>query len=122
MKIKAVWAVRVVPEDEDETLHEFALAWYRLTEDPDDVDPNLKIPAQPAVWVKFSKFEQLESMQAHFPEAKLGPVSSYTEAILFAESPEAARALQKKVYGALRDEEEEDEIDRLLKEDTMEDY
>ncbi|MBI3805031.1 MAG: hypothetical protein HY282_14870 [Nitrospirae bacterium] len=122
MKIQTVWAVKVVPDDEDEALHEFALSWYRFTKDSAETDPVLKIPARPAVWVKFSKVDHIELMQSNFPEAKLGPASSFTEAILFTESWEKAQALQKKIYGVLRDEEEEDEMGQILKEDTMEDY
>jgi len=122
MKIQTVWAVKVMPDDEAEDLHEFGLSWYRFSKDPAAIDPVLKIPAKPAVWIKFSKLEQLELTQSNFPEAKLGPAASFTEGILFAESWEKAQLLQKKVSRALRDEEEEDEMGEILKEDTMEDY
>ena len=122
MKIQTVWAVKVMPDDENEDLHEFALSWYRFSKDPAEIDSALKVPAKPAVWVKFSKLEQLELVQSNFPEAKLGPASSFAEAILFAESWEKAQALRKKVYAVLRDEEEADEMGQILKEDTMEDY
>ena len=122
MKIQTVWAVKVVPDDEAEDLHEFGLSWYRFAKEPTEIDPALKIPAKPAVWVKFSKLEQLELMQSSFPEAKLGPAGSFTEGILFAESWEKAQALQKKVNAVLRDEAEEDEMGKIIKEETMEDY
>ena len=121
MKVQAVWAVKVVPDDEAEGLHEFSLAWYRFTTDPGDIDPTLKVPARPAVWVKFSKVEQLELMQSSFPEAKLGPAGSFTEALHFADNWARAQELQKRVAAALKDEEEDD-MGRILKEDTMEDY
>jgi hypothetical protein len=121
MKIEAVWAVKVVPDDEAEGLHEFSLSWYRFTKDPAEVDPTLKIPARPAVWVKFSKVEQLELMQSSFPEAKLGPAGSFTEALHFADNWARANELQKRITATLKEEEEE-EMGKILKEDTMEDY
>lgn len=122
MKIETVWAVKVIPDDEAEDLHEFALSWYRFSDNPADTDPTLKVPAKPAVWIKFSKVEHLELTQSTFPEAKLGPASSFTEALLFTETMEKAKALQKKVKEVLRGEDEEDEMGRILKEDAMEDY
>jgi hypothetical protein len=122
MKIQTVWAVKVMPDDEAEELHEFSLSWYRFAKDPAEVDPVLKIPAQPAVWVKFSKLEHLERMQSDFPEARLGPAGSFTEGILFAESWEKAEALQKKVDAVLRGGGKEDEMGKIIKEETMEDY
>jgi hypothetical protein len=121
MKIQTVWAVKVMPDDEAEQLHEFGLSYYRFATDSTETDPVLKIPARPAVWVKFSKVDQLELMQTSFPEAKLGPAGSFTEAILFAESWEKSEALQKKVQAALRGEGE-DEMGKIIKEETMEDY
>lgn len=121
MKVEAVWAVKVVPDDEAEGLHEFSLSWYRFTKDPSDVDSVIKAPARPAVWVKFSKMDHLEEMQLRFPDAKLGPASSFTEALLFADTWARAQELQKKVAAALKGEEE-DEMGRILKEDAMEDY
>lgn len=122
MKIQTVWAVKVVPDDEAEGLHEFGLSWYRFANNSTETDPVLKIPAKPAVWVKFSKLEHLELMQSDFPEAKLGPAGSFTEGILFAESWEKAEALYKKVQTVLRGEEGEDEMGKIIKEETMEDY
>lgn len=122
MKIQTVWAVKVVPDDEAEGLHEFGLSWYRFAKEPTETDPVLKIPAKPAVWVKFSKLEQLERMQSDFPEAKLGPAGSFTEGILFAESGEKAETLLKRVRAVLGGEEEEDEMGKIIKEETMEDY
>lgn len=121
MKIQTVWAVKVVPDDEAEDLHEFGLSWYRFAKEPTEIDPVLKIPAKPAVWVKFSKLEQLELMQSDFPEAKLGPAGSFTEGILFAESWDKAQGLQKKVLSVLLGEGE-DEMGKIIKEETMEDY
>jgi hypothetical protein len=121
MNVQAVWVVKVVPDDEAEELHEFSLSWYRFTNDPAEIDPTLKIPARPAVWVKFSKVEHLELMQSDFPDAKLGPASSFTEALLFADDWDRAQALQKKVTAVLKGEDG-DEMGRILKEDAMEDY
>ncbi|NKE71125.1 hypothetical protein [Candidatus Manganitrophus noduliformans] len=121
MKIQTIWAVKVVPDDEAEDLHEFGLSWYRFAKEPIETDPVLKIPAKPAVWVKFSKLEQLELMQSDFPEAKLGPAGSFTEGILFAESWDKAEALRKKVHAVLLGEGE-DEMGKIIKEETMEDY
>lgn len=122
MKIETVWAVKVEPDDENDDLHEFGLSWYRFSGDPAAIDPVLKVPARPAVWVKFSRLEHLELVQSNFPEAKLGPAASFTEAILFVGSREEAYALQKKVEALLRGDEEDDEMGRILKEDAMEDY
>ncbi|MFY9270689.1 MAG: hypothetical protein WAO55_13185 [Candidatus Manganitrophaceae bacterium] len=119
MKIQTVWAVKVVPDDENDHLHEFALSWYRFTSDSTETDPVIKLPAQPAVWVKFSKVDQLEKMQSSFPEAKLGPASSFTEAILFAESGKAAGALRERVETLLRDEEGPDLLGEILKEEMI---
>jgi hypothetical protein len=121
MKIQTVWAVKVVPDDEAEDLHEFGLSWYRFAKDPADMDSVLKIPARPAVWVKFSKLEHLELMQSDFPEAKLGPAGSFIEGILFADSWAAAQTLQKKVHAVLGGDAEENEMGKINKEETMED-
>jgi hypothetical protein len=123
LNVEAVWAIRVVPDDEAEELHEFGLAWYRFTHDPSQLDPVLKIPAKPAVWVRFGQVGHLELIQADFPEAKLGPSSRYTEAILFAESWDKAKNLKEKVLDLLEGEEEEEEgMGKIIREDTMEDY
>ena len=121
MEVQAVWAVKVVPDDEAEALHEFSLSWYRFTKDPAEVDPTLKVPARPAVWVKFSKVAQLELMQSSFPDAKLGPAGSFTEALHFADNWARVRELQKRIIVTLKEDEGE-EIGKILKEDTMEDY
>lgn len=121
-RVESVWAMKTPPpDDEDETLHEFSLHWYRFSQDPDEVDPDFRSPSRPAVWVKFGHFEHLQKMQSGFPEATLGPVSSYTEALIFTESWNEAEALQKKVALFLEGGAEEDEMEEINKEDTMED-
>jgi hypothetical protein len=121
-RVEAVWAIKTPPDDEAEGLHEFSLYWYRFSQDPQEVDPAFRTPARPAVWVKFGRLEHLERIQSGYPEATLGPVSSYNEALIFTENWEEAQALQKKVAAFLEEEEEDDDgMGEILKEDTMED-
>jgi hypothetical protein len=121
-KIEAVWALRVAPDDEAKDLHEFGLAWYRFTDDPDSVDPIIKAPPRPAVWVRFGQVEHLDRMQRSYPEAKLGPSSRYTEGLIFAENWEGARALESEVASRLKGGDEDDSMDQAIREDTLEDY
>ncbi|HET6371386.1 MAG TPA: hypothetical protein VFG95_09320 [Nitrospiria bacterium] len=121
-KIEAVWALRVAPDDEAEDLHEFGLAWYRFTNDPTLVDPVIKSPARPAVWVRFGRVEHLERMQRSYPDAKLGPSSRFTEGLIFAENWDRARALVSEVASRLKGADEDDSMGQAIREDTLEDY
>jgi hypothetical protein len=121
-KVKAVWALRVAPDDEAEDLHEFGLAWFRFTEGPASVDPVIKAPARPAVWVRFGGVEHLDKMQRIYPEAKLGPSSRYTEGLIFADDWERALTLENEVASRLKGGEEDDPMDQAIREDTLEDY
>jgi len=117
--VEPVWALQVLPDDEDEDLHEFALSWYRFTPDSDWVEPTLKSSPRPAVWVRFGTVEHLARLQAGFPEARLGPSSKYTEALIFSENWQAAHSLRERILDALQ---EEDGMDEVIREDTLEDY
>ncbi len=118
--VYAVMATQVPPDEEDEGLHEFSLYWYRFTDNPASVDPRLSARTRPAVWVRFKEISQLETLQGSYPEARLGPSSSYTEALIFSESWEEAKQLQKKV-ATLLSQNEDDTLKGLLAEDTLED-
>lgn len=122
MDIQLVWTLRVAPQDENETLHEFGLSWYRFEQKRDDFEISVQKEIRPAVWIRFSRIEQLERIQGAYPDAALGPASSFTEALLFSENLETGEALKKKVTLLLQMEKEIDEMDALLREDTMEDY
>jgi len=119
--VETVWALRVPPDDEAEDLHEFALAWYRFSTEPGGLDPTFKQSARPAVWVRFGNAEHLERFQAGFPEAKLGPSSRFTEALILLESWKDATALQPKVLRLLGEEREEG-LERIIRQDALEDY
>ncbi len=121
MGVQAVWAEKVTPDNPAGDLHEFFGAYYRLTPERPWTDAAIKAEAEPAVWVRFERVEQLERLQAGYPEARLGPVSSYTEALLITETWDEAQKLRDRV-AALFEAEEAGEMDELLKEDTMEDY
>jgi hypothetical protein len=118
--VKAVWAIQAPPDDEDDTLHEFALRYYRFSASAEEGNPLLRIPAKPAVFIQFRKLEQLKIIQHQFPEAKLGPASAFTEGILFTKSWEEATRLQEKVRSTLL-EEADDEMAETHAEDTLED-
>ncbi len=120
MDVRFIWAEKVPPDDQAEGLHEFGLSWYRFAEEPSGLDPSLA--PVPAVWVKFDAVEQLEIIQARFPEAKLGPASSFTEALIFAENRERAKTLQKNLIALLGSREDDAAMEEILREDTMEDY
>ncbi len=116
--VKAVMAAQVPPDEEDEALHEFFLYWYRFTEGSLPASGSLR--TRPAVWVKFGEVAHLEAIQANYHEAKLGPTSSYTEGLIFTETYEEAEQLTRKVATLLAQDEEET-LNDILKEDTLED-
>jgi hypothetical protein len=117
---KTVWAIRVPPDDEDDTLHEFFLLYYRFSDSAEESDPHVGLPAEPAVFIRFQNIDQLKRFQAQFTEAKLGPSSAFTEGILFTKSWEEAILLQKKVCSVLL-EDSDDEIADAHAEDALED-
>lgn len=121
-KIETTWAFQVPPNEETEDLHEFALVWYRFSGDSTEVDPVLKRPALPVVWIRFGKVEELEQIQRHFPEAKLGPSSRFSEGLLIAQSWEEAQELEKRVRAMFRPDEASKALGEVIEEDTMEDY
>lgn len=126
--IEAVLAIRVPPPDDEEAeegLHEFALLWYRFVDPVSaDMDRISNPLARAAVWIRFGAVEQLERIQTYYPEAPLGPVSSFTEALLFAESWDRAQTVKETVITLLQKDEnddEENEMMEFLKKDTLED-
>ncbi len=119
-EVQTVMATQVPPDDEEQGLHEFFLYWYRFTDRPELVDPALSARTRPAVWVRFREISHLETLQAHYSEARLGPSSSYTEALIFSESWEEAKQLQKSIATLLAQDEEET-LGDLIAEDTLED-
>ena len=122
MIIKLVGAVKVAPQDDD-TIHELGLTWYRFEEFPEiSAIPAHGPVVRPAVWIKFSEVEQLERIQGAYPEARLGPAGSFNEALIFAESREKGEELEKKVMRLLQGDKEVDDMEAMLREDTMEDY
>ncbi len=118
--IKATWAVQVPPDDENPDLHEFFLLYYRFSDTEDDIDPDFMLPARPVVAMKFREIEQLKKIQNQFPEAKLGPSSAFTEGLIFTQNWEEAKQLEEKVRLIFR-ETDDDEIDAIHAEDTLED-
>ncbi len=123
MTIKLIWALKIAPQDDAvENSHEFGLSWYRFEDDIGAFEKSLQQSVHPAVWIRFSQIEQLERIQGAYPEAKLGPASSFTEALLFAENWEQGKALEKKATLLLEMEKEVDEMEAILREDTLEDY
>ncbi|MFI5303750.1 MAG: hypothetical protein ACHQYP_03035 [Nitrospiria bacterium] len=122
MTVKLVWALKIAPQDDLEGVHELGLGWYRFEDEKGHSDQSLHQAARPAVWVKFNHSEQLERIQNAFPEAKLGPAASFTEALIFAESWDTGKTLEKKVHLLLEGEKEGDDMEAFFREDTMEDY
>ncbi len=121
MKVLAVWAVQAFPDEACVDLHEFALRWYRFTADPTLIDPVLRRPARPGVWIRFNQVEELEQVQARYPEAALGPAASFTEALIFTKEWEQAQTLQATIFG-LSVHSDAEEMARVIREETMEDY
>jgi len=114
MQVTMVWAIREKPDDEDTTLHEFGLFYFSLIESTTaPVDG-----ATPAVWVRFSDSSQIETLQFHCPDARLGPSHSFTEGLVLTEHLEEAEALCKKLEKISLDAV----MKEMLDEDVMEDY
>ena len=114
MQVTLVWSIREQPDDEDTDLHEFGLFYFRLVESitpPED-------SAIPAVWVRFTEVSQIETLQFHCPDARLGPAHSFTEGLVLTQTVEEAQALCKKLERIFLDAE----MKELLDEDVMEDY
>ena len=122
MAVKLVWALKVAPRDDAEGLHEVGLSWYRFENEIENFDKTLQPSARPAVWIKFSQIEQLERIQRNYPEVKLGPADSFNEALLFSDKWEEGVELEKKIHLLLEKEEEGDDMEEMIREDTMEDY
>lgn len=117
-QVKAVMATQVPPDDDDESLHEFFLYWYFFTEDPQEREDPRR--TRPAVWVRFGEVSHLKAIQFHYPDARLGPSSSYTEALIFTETWDTAKQLAENV-SALLIQEQEETIGEIIEEDTLED-
>ena len=114
MQVKVVWAVREKPTEDATYIHEFNLFYFSLVES--DIPPSDK--AVPAVWVRFSESSQIETLQFHCPNARLGPSHSFTEGLVLTENVEEAEALCQKLAQIFLDAEMKEVFD----EDTMEDY
>ncbi|MEK7285746.1 MAG: hypothetical protein AAB035_00390 [Nitrospirota bacterium] len=111
MKVDVVYAIQTRPDDEDPLLHEFGLLYFEFAELETD-------RAKPAVWVRFSDVNQIETLQFHCPDAKLGPSAAFTEALILTDSLDAANALCKKIEHFLTDAQ----MKEIFGEDTLEDY
>jgi hypothetical protein len=122
VEIKLVWTIKEAPQEQNEELHELGLGWYRFKQNPGDFEKSIQAKARPAVWIHFSQIEELDRIQGAFPDAPLGPASSFTEALIFADSLEEGEALKKRITRLLEGNREVDEMEALLREDTMEDY
>jgi hypothetical protein len=122
MMTKLVWALKVSPRDDAEGLHELGLSWYRFENEIKHFEESLQPSARPAVWIKFSQIEQLDRVQRAYPEVKLGPADSFTEALIFSENWEEGEELEKTVLILLEKGDENDEMEGILREDSMEDY
>ncbi len=115
MQIEKIRVLQERPDDEDLDLHEFGLIYYRFLENESDMDSQEAV--QDAVWVRFSEASQIETLRFQCPDAKLGPVESFTEALILAASPEEAETLCKKIERLYIDSEMKEVFD----EDTLED-
>ncbi len=111
MEVKIIFAIREQPDDEDTDLHEFGLFYFRLVESEE-------VSATPAVWVRFSDSSQIETLQFHCPDARLGPSHSFSQALVLTKDTEEAEVLCKKLTRLFMDAE----MKELLDEDVMEDY
>lgn len=122
MITRLVWALKVAPRDNTDGLHELGLSWYRFEDQLGDFDKSLQSTVRPAVWIKFSQIEQLDRLQRAYPDIKLGPADSFNEALLFSDQGEDGEALKEKIILLLEKGDENDEMEGILREDTMEDY
>jgi hypothetical protein len=116
MQVEVVYAVQSPPDDEDPALHEFGLLYFGLTEVESGMD--CAAGEKPAVWIRFSDVSQIETLQFHCPDAKLGPSHSFKEALVIAESVEDAKKLCKKIEHLFVDAQ----MKEMFGEDTLEDY
>jgi len=114
MQVKIVWAIREQPDDEDTDLHEFGLFYFRLIE----LEAPPEEMAIPAVWVRFTNVSQIETLQFHCPDARLGPAHSFTGGLVLTKNQEEAEMLCKKLNQIFMDAE----MKEMLDEDVMEDY
>ncbi len=116
MQVAVIQVIQVSPDDENPDLHEFGLRYFKFMETglkPDPVEG-----AKPALWVRFSEVSQIETLQFHCPEAKLGPSHAFTEALVITESVEEAGRLRKKIGTLFADAQ----MQEVFGEDDMEDY
>ena len=122
MWIKLIWSIKIPPQDDLNGLHELGLSWYRFEEKIENFEKKLQNAALPAVWIKFNRIEQMERLQSVYPEAKLGPATSFNEALIFADSLEHGEEIRKKVTSLFEMGKEVDEMEAVFREDSMEDY
>ena len=124
MEIRTVWAEKSAPPDGDDesavpALHEFGLSWYRFSQiAPATVG---RYPAVAAVWIRFRALSELETIQTYFPEAKLGPAASFTEALIFADDWKGGEALHCRLVALVERQQAAAEMDKIIKEETLED-
>ena len=96
MQVEIIRVIKEPPSDEDDpNLHEFGLIYYRFITEGEDGD--LQEIAENAVWVRFSAASQIETIRFHYPEATLGPVQSFTEALILTSTYEEAETACKKI-------------------------
>jgi hypothetical protein len=114
MQVTIVWAIREQPDDEDTDLCEFGLFYFRLIESSSPPEES----ATSAVWVRFSDSSQIETLQFHCPDARLGPSHAFTEGLVLTKDKDEAEALCKKLNQVFMDAE----MKEILDEDVMEDY
>ena len=120
--IKLVWVLKVAPQEKNLRLHEFGLSWYQFEEKIENFEKSLQHNARPAVWIEFSKIEQLERIQGAFSNVKLGPATSFSEALIIENKQEKAEEIMKRTLCILNTENEVDEMEVILREDSLEDY
>lgn len=114
MQVTIVWAIQEQPDDEDTDLREFGLFYFRLIES----SPPPEESATAAVWVRFSDSSQIETLQFHCPDARLGPSHAFTEALVLTKDWQEAEVVCKKLNQVFMDAE----MKEILDEDVMEDY
>jgi len=121
MQVTVVFAIREQPDDEDTNLHEFGLIYFRLIESATFSETT----AVPAVWVRFSDVRQIEMLQFHCPDARIGPSHSFTEGLVLTKDLEEAEALCKKLgrgFAGPGKKNMDIEMKEMLDEDVLEDY